>query len=87
MKLAPKSGVAIAAAAAALIMSGATIAPVHATEDKVPCFGANSCKGHGACKTAKNECKGLNECKGMGFVELTKAECEEAGGSTTDPNA
>ena len=30
------------------------------------CRGLNSCKGQGACKTAKNECKGKNACAGQG---------------------
>ena len=50
MKLASKSGAAIAAAAAALIMSGATIVPAQAVEDgKVMCMGVNDCKGMGGC--------------------------------------
>lgn len=85
MKLSAKSGATIAAAAAALMLGGSVAAPTAAVaQDKVKCFGVNSCKGHGACKTASNECKGQNACKGQGFLRLTEAECEERGG-TTEP--
>lgn len=83
MKLTKTSGVTIAAAAAGLLLGGATLAPtsVEAAE-KVACYGVNSCKGTGACKTAHNECKGKNACKGKGFVSLTKADCTAKGGKT-----
>jgi uncharacterized membrane protein len=72
------SGATLAAAAAVLVISGATLpTSVQAADAKGQCVGANSCKGHGACKTAKNECKGQNSCKGQGFLELTKAECDK----------
>lgn len=80
MKTAKKTtGAAIAIAAAALLAS----APVatYAGSDKGKCVGANSCKGHSACKTATSSCKGLNACKGQGFLEMTRAQCDEAGGS------
>jgi uncharacterized membrane protein len=75
MKLANRSGAAIAAAAAALFLAGAAMAPAHAEEAKGQCTGANSCKGQGACKSASNACKGQNACKGKGFLSLTKADC------------
>lgn len=82
MKLSKKSGATIAAAAAALVMSGVAFAPAaSAADEKVHCYGVNSCKGHGACKTASNDCKGKNACKGQGFVSLTKADCTAQGGS------
>lgn len=73
------TGAAIAVAAAAFLAT----APVtsHAGSEMGKCMGANSCKGHSACKTATSSCKGLNACKGQGFVEMTKAQCDEAGGS------
>ena len=72
------SSLALAAAAAAMF----ALAPISASagEDEVRCMGANSCKGHSACKTATSECKGLNACKGQGFVMATPAACAEAGG-------
>ena len=85
MKLSAKSGTAIAAAAAALIMSGATLSTINAAENKVKCFGANSCKGQSACKTASSSCKGLNSCKGQGFLLMTTEECSKVGGSLEDP--
>jgi hypothetical protein len=85
MKLSKASGVTIAAAAAALLLGGATLAPtsVQAAGETVKCFGLNSCKGQGSCKTAMNECKGKNSCKGKGFMEMTAADCTTKGGTTT----
>ena len=71
MKHIGKSGSAIAAAAFALAVSGATIAApgiAKADDAKVHCIGINSCKG-------------LNSCAGKGFLETTKAECSEKGGT------
>lgn len=72
------TGAAIAVAAAALLAT----APIstYAGSEVGKCMGANSCKGHSACKTATSSCKGLNSCKGKGFLEMTKAKCDEAGG-------
>ena len=78
-----KSGVAIAAAAAALFSMGATLSTsVQAADEAVVhCVGANSCKGTSDCKTAKNDCKGQNSCKGMGWVgKKSEADCKAAGG-------
>jgi len=84
MKLSKTSGVTIAAAAAALMIGGIASAPTSVqAQEKVQCFGVNSCKGTGACKTAKNDCKGQNACKGQGFVSLTAAECTAKGGKTS----
>ena len=77
------SGVAIAAAAAALFATGSIMIPsVHAAEGgSVHCAGINSCKGHSECKTAKSECKGTNACKGQGWVtKASDKECTDAGG-------
>jgi hypothetical protein len=77
-----KSGSALAAAAATLLLAGAAIAPVtFAEEAKGHCMGANACKGQGGCKTASNACKGQNGCKGHGFKEMTKAECDMVKGA------
>ena len=85
MKLSKASGVTIAAAAAGLLIGGAMLAPTSAqAEEKVHCFGLNSCKGKGACKTASNDCKGKNACKAKGFLALTAAECAAQGGTTTE---
>jgi hypothetical protein len=78
-----KSGVAIAAAAAALFAAGTLVAPTVYAADAatVRCAGVNSCKGTSDCKTAKSECKGLNSCKGQGWVSKASAkECTDAGG-------
>lgn len=85
MKLAKTSGVTLAAAAAALLLSGAT-APAHAEEAaaKIKCWGVNACKGKTACATSANSCHGRNSCKGKGWIKLTAAECTAQGGSTTE---
>lgn len=77
MKISVRSGAALAATAATLLLSGAIASQVSAAgmDAKGHCVGANACKGHGACKTAKNACKGQNACKGHGFLEMTKEEC------------
>lgn len=75
-------GTVIAAAAAMAFASGALVAPAaYAGDAMVKCVGANACKGHSDCKTAKNECKGMNSCKGQGWVSKKDGkECEAAGG-------
>jgi hypothetical protein len=80
MKHISRSGAVLAAAAFSMIMTGATLAPVHAEDAKVQCVGTNSCKGTSECKTASSSCKGQNACKGQGWVSATKAECDAAGG-------
>jgi hypothetical protein len=77
------SGAAVAAAAAALFISGcASMSEPSSSAQtaKVHCFGVNACKGQSDCKSASNSCKGLNACKGKGFVAMTKSECDTAGG-------
>lgn len=73
------SGVALAAAAASLLLSGAVSAQEDAAgktaDANIKCAGINSCKGQTACKSASNECKGKNSCKGKGFLAVSKADC------------
>jgi uncharacterized membrane protein len=81
MKMTAKSGATLAAAAAALILTGAVSAPTASAQSgEGKCFGANACKGHSACKTAKSACKGLNACKGQGFTMSSKADCDKVKG-------
>ncbi len=79
------SGAAIAAAAAALLLSGcATDGSYSGASMKtatVHCAGVNSCKGKTACKTANNACKGQNSCKGTGWLPMSKADCDAKGGT------
>ena len=86
MKFNLKTGSAIAAAAATIVIASAALAtPMQfAADDVGHCVGANACKGQGACKTGANACKGQNACKGKGFVEMVKAECEKIQGATFD---
>ena len=84
MKMSIKSGSAIAAAAASLLLAGSVgAAPTTqlAADAVGHCMGANACKGKGACKGASNACKGQNACKGKGFTEATDAkDCTAKGG-------
>jgi len=83
MKASIRSGVPIAAAAAALILAGTVSAPAFAAEEgQGHCMGANACKGKSDCKTAKNDCKGMNACKGQGYLTMTKEECDKIEGAT-----
>lgn len=76
MKMTTRSGASLALTAAALFVSGAVVATTEAqASKKVACYGVNSCKGHGACKTASNACKGQNSCKGMGLTMTSKSKC------------
>ena len=69
----------LASAVAGLVALGAlggTALAADKTDDgKVKCYGANTCKGTGACGGAGHACAGKNGCKGQGF---TKADSEEA---------
>ena len=80
-----RTGIAIAAAAAALFAMGTTATVAHAADaPTVKCAGVNSCKGSSECKSATNECKGQNSCKGHGWVTKASAkECTDAGGKIT----
>ena len=77
-------GIAIAAAAGAFFLAGATtggvaLADSHGSHgDKVKCEGVNSCKGHSECATEHSECGGQNQCKGKGWIKMTKADCDMA---------
>ena len=53
-------------------------------DSKVNCYGVNSCKGHGKCKTAKNSCKGQNACKGQGFMKMSAKKCAKLKGTTEE---
>ena len=80
------SGVAIAAAAAALFlsgMSGVAVAEKGASAD-VHCYGVNACKGKTACQTKDNACKGQNSCKGKGWISMSADKCAKKGGTTSE---
>ena len=85
MKLAGKSGAALATAAFSLAVSGASLAVPTAAmagdEAKIHCVGVNTCQGTSDCKTATSACAGQNSCKGQGFVALTASQCEKIGGT------
>ena len=88
-----KTGTTLAATAAALAFAAiASAAPAPAgssgaalgANDTVHCYGVNSCKGSGDCKTTAHECKGMNECKGHGFKALAAGACLSKGGTIGD---
>ncbi|HZX28068.1 MAG TPA: hypothetical protein VFF16_13420 [Telluria sp.] len=84
-----KTGSLIAAAAAALALSGVVSAETNHTlsaDDLVHCAGINSCKGTSDCKTAENACKGQNQCKGHGFLQTKAGECFAKHGKIIDLN-
>ena len=67
--------------AAALIVTGAVlIGSASATEIKGRCFGVNSCKDQGECKSSVNDCKGKNACKGQGWLGMLQLECTNSNG-------
>lgn len=82
MQASLKTGLSLAAAAAALFATAGVMTPVQAADEgMVKCSGVNSCKGTSECKTAKSDCKGHNSCKGQGWVsKKSAAECTAAGG-------
>jgi len=41
---------------------------------KVKCYGANKCKGQGACGGVGHSCAGKNACKGQGYIETDSTD-------------
>lgn len=77
------SGVALATATAALMLTGMTVTSVANAGAKpatVKCTGINSCKGKSACGTATTTCAGQNSCKGKGWIMVTPKVCKAKGG-------
>ena len=77
-----KSSLLLASAAAGLMTLAMTAAPdiAHAEdgtegEAEVHCYGANTCKGTGACGGKGHGCAGKNECAGHGWIKASKDEC------------
>ena len=76
----------IASTAAMLLITGAVTARADEmmSGKQVTCFGVNSCKGHGSCKTAQNDCKGKNACKGQGNTVTSSEDCSAKGGKVVE---
>jgi len=76
----------IASTAAMLLITGAVTARADEmmSGKQVTCFGINSCKGHGSCKTAQNDCKGKNACKGQGNTVTSSEDCSSKGGKVVE---
>lgn len=81
MNKARLTGTVLALAAAAAFSLTPVAASAGAKHHTVKCHGVNACKGHGACKTAKNNCKGMNACKGQSYKMMSKKACKKAGGT------
>ena len=76
-----KTGLSVAAAAAALFATTAGVTTAAAADGMVKCSGVNSCKGTSECKTAKSDCKGHNSCRARaGSAKKSADECTKAGG-------
>ena len=58
--------------------------PALGARDTVHCYGINSCKGTGDCKTTQHDCKGMNSCKGHGFKAVAAITCLKRGGTIGD---
>jgi len=78
-KMSTSTTVLLASAVAGLLafnaFGSAALAADKTDDGKVKCYGANACKGQGACGGAGHACAGKNGCKGQGFV---KADSEAA---------
>lgn len=73
------TGIALATAVAGLFTMVAAAPAFASDEGTVKCEHSSSCKGQGACSTAKNSCKGQNACKGQGFtMQKDQAACDAA---------
>lgn len=62
--------------------------PAAAEGDQVKCYGANKCKGQGACGGKGHSCAGENACKGQGWIYTdSKEDClkMEGGRLTANP--
>jgi uncharacterized membrane protein len=83
-----KSTVLLASAVAGLLAVGAMGAPSQAAEaQKVPCYGANKCKGTGACGGKTHSCAGQNACKGQGWIMAdSKEACLKMEGGRLTPD-
>lgn len=69
-----KNGLLLAAAITGLLAAGAVATTAEAESGKVKCYGANACKGQGACGGAGHSCAGKNACKGQGYVETESTD-------------
>ncbi len=83
------SKVLLTAAVAGLLAVGALGATAQSAEEKgekVKCYGANKCKGQGACGGQGHSCAGKNACKGQGYVETdSKEACLKLEGGRLTP--
>ena len=80
-KKAAAKGLVLAAAAAGLLGTTGVQAAVEERDGQQGrCYGANSCKGRGECRSVSNECAGKNSCRAKGFRSMTRGQCDEFSG-------
>lgn len=72
---------AILAIGAASVFALAPAVAVAKHSHMVNCYGVNSCKGKGQCKSAHGSCKGQNTCKGQGVKRMSEKKCKRMGGT------
>jgi len=83
-----KSRLVLASAVAGLMSLAAASGVAYAeSEEKVPCYGVNKCKGVGACGGQGHSCAGENACKGQGYLKIDAETCLkiEGGRLTAEP--
>ena len=78
------AAIALAAAASAAPAPTGSSGAAIGNADTVHCYGVNSCKGSGDCKTTEHDCKGMNACKGHGFKAMAAGQCLTKGGTIGD---
>ena len=71
----------VGAAIAGVVMGVSGCASQKYEEPVGKCFGANSCKGKGACGGKDHACAGKNSCKGKGWIKMTESKCKKKKGS------
>ena len=70
------------------VQATAPLAASAAEEAKVKCYGANKCKGTGACGGKGHSCAGENACKGQGWINTESDEaCLKMEGGRLTPEA
>lgn len=71
-----KTNALIAASVAGILAVAAPVMSAFAQDAaaKVPCYGANACKGMGDCGGKGHSCAGKNACKGQGMKFTATAD-------------
>ena len=79
MYISPKSGAAMAATAAALLLSGGLVSAVSALPTpRATAWAPTPAAAKAPARPRRTSVAATNKCKGQGFLEMTKAECDAA---------